>query len=124
MNTSTSNELGAILALEESNRAVSFEETAGGGSQPTPRFDEATQTLPRPSESTAMPRQFGRYRVLQLLGKGAFAAVWLAADDELQRQVAIKVGHAKREASSEDIAAYLMEARALAALDHPHIVPV
>jgi serine/threonine protein kinase/formylglycine-generating enzyme required for sulfatase activity len=71
-----------------------------------------------------VPQRIGRYRVVKLLGEGGFGAVYLAYDDELKRQVAIKVPHRHRIAKPEDAEAYLAEARTLASLDHPHIVPV
>jgi formylglycine-generating enzyme required for sulfatase activity len=50
--------------------------------------------------------------------------VYKAHDDELGRNVAIKVPHRHRISSPEDIGAYLAEARVLASLNHPGIVPV
>jgi serine/threonine protein kinase len=70
------------------------------------------------------PETIGRYRVIRGLGQGGFGRVYLARDDELDRPVAIKVPNPERVAGPEDVAAYLAEARVLAQLDHPHIVPV
>ena len=70
------------------------------------------------------PAAIGRYRVIRLLGEGGFGRVYLAHDDELDRRVAIKVPNPERVAGPEDVEAYLAEARTLARLDHPHIVPV
>ena len=70
------------------------------------------------------PTQIGRYRVISLLGKGGFGHVYLAQDDDLNRPVAIKVPRPERVSQPEDVEAYLNEARILASLDHPHIVPV
>jgi serine/threonine protein kinase len=70
------------------------------------------------------PATIDRYRVIRLLGQGGFGRVYLARDDELDRSVAIKVPHLERVAGPDDIEAYLAEARAVARLDHPHIVPV
>jgi serine/threonine protein kinase len=71
-----------------------------------------------------VPPQVGRYRVEQLLGEGGYGRVYLAHDDELNRPVAIKVPHRRRVSSPEDVEKYLAEARVLASLDHPGIVPV
>src|SRR6266852_3909182 len=71
-----------------------------------------------------LPPQIGRYRVVRILGQGGFGAVYLAYDDQLQRLVAIKVPHRRLVSRSEDAEAYLTEARTVAALDHPNIVPV
>src|SRR5947207_2087580 len=72
----------------------------------------------------ALPPHIGRYRVEKMLGKGGFGLVYLAHDDQLQRLVAIKVPHAKLVTQAKDAEAYLTEARAVANLDHPNIVPV
>lgn len=74
-------------------------------------------------EGAAVGQRIGRYAVTQLLGQGQFGAVYLARDDELQRDVAIKVP-AQRLASRRALEAFRAEARMLARLDHPHIVPV
>jgi hypothetical protein len=66
----------------------------------------------------------GRYRVERVLGEGGFGTVYLAHDDQLHRPVAIKVPHRYRVSQPRDAAAYLAEARILARLDHPNIVPV
>src|SRR3954466_14418076 len=77
------------------------------------------------SESTySDPTKIGRYRVIRRLGQGGFGRVYLAHDDELDRPVAVKVPNPERVADSESAEAFLAEARALARLDHPNIVPV
>lgn len=66
----------------------------------------------------------GRYRLDQQLGEGHFGKVYLARDLELHRDVAVKVPSETcfQDASHQD--AYLREARMLAGLDHPHILPI
>src|SRR5207244_1958381 len=70
------------------------------------------------------PQQIGRYRVERLLGAGGFGQVFLAHDDQLRRPVAIKVPHPNLVCGPQDAEAYLIEARTVAHLDHPNIVPV
>jgi serine/threonine protein kinase/formylglycine-generating enzyme required for sulfatase activity/tetratricopeptide (TPR) repeat protein len=71
-----------------------------------------------------VPTRIGRYRVVKLLGQGGFGQVYLARDDDLNRSVAIKIPRPERVSRPEDVDAYLTEARIVAGLDHPHIVPV
>jgi serine/threonine protein kinase/formylglycine-generating enzyme required for sulfatase activity len=70
------------------------------------------------------PQRIGRYRVERELGQGGFGIVYLAHDEQLHRAVAVKVPHRHLVCRSEDADAYLAEARTVAALDHPSIVPV
>src|SRR6516225_11922473 len=70
------------------------------------------------------PHRIGRYRIVRPLGQGGFGRVYLAHDDDLDRPVAIKLPNPERIAHPEDAEAFLIEARILARLDHPHIVPV
>jgi LSD1 subclass zinc finger protein len=74
--------------------------------------------------STDQPQWIGRYRIEKMLGEGGFGRVYLAHDDQLNRHVAIKVPRRARLLNPDEAEAYLAEARILASLDHPHIVPV
>src|SRR5262249_48228938 len=93
-------------------------------SEPNPTVDLAGPEAapPVPADFTP-PQRIGRYRVERVLGRGGFGLVYLAHDDELHRPVAVKVPHRHRIARPEDVEAYLAEARILAGLDHPHVVP-
>jgi serine/threonine protein kinase/formylglycine-generating enzyme required for sulfatase activity len=86
--------------------------------QTVPTFEAADQ-LPH-----ADPSMIGRYRIVRRLGQGGFGRVYLAHDDDLDRHVAIKVPSPERVCGRHDIEQYLREARAVAQLDHPRIVPV
>ena len=70
------------------------------------------------------PNRIGRYAIERVLGNGGFGLVYLAHDDQLQRFVAIKVPYRHRVSNIEDAEAYLTEARTVARLYHPNIVPV
>jgi serine/threonine protein kinase/formylglycine-generating enzyme required for sulfatase activity len=85
---------------------------------------EAHETAADPFPTTEQPQRIGRYRIEKCLGKGGFGVVYLAHDEQLGRPVAVKVPHPKLIVHPEDADAYLREARTVANLDHPHIVPV
>ena len=73
---------------------------------------------------TEPPRRISRYRIEKELGHGGYGIVYLARDEQLDRLVAIKVPHTNLISRKEDADAYLIEARTVANLDHPGIVPV
>jgi len=68
--------------------------------------------------------QLGPYEILEPLGAGGMGEVWLAQDTRLGRQVAIKVLPAEFASDPERLARFEQEARASAALNHPHIAAV
>jgi eukaryotic-like serine/threonine-protein kinase len=66
----------------------------------------------------------GRYAVLQRIGSGGMADVWLADDTHLQRRVALKVLHARFAQDREFVERFRREAEAAASLQHPNVVAV
>ena len=124
--------LGSFQADEGLLRRVLPEPVSDGGglSQDSTRapltahggIDETDERLT--PLAAALPPRIGRYRVERVLGQGGFGIVYLAHDDQLQRLVAIKVPHAKLISRPETAESYLSEARTVANLDHPNIVPV
>jgi serine/threonine protein kinase len=93
-----------------------------GPVDPSPTREPSTQSWQ--SAVGELPQRIGRYRVERVLGEGGFGLVYLAYDDQLERFVAIKVPHRRLISGPEDAAGYLTEARIVAKLDHPNIVPV
>jgi formylglycine-generating enzyme required for sulfatase activity len=87
--------------------------------------DSVETEPPPPAGAPAdQPVRLGRYRITAKLGAGGFGIVYRGYDDDLRRDVAIKVPHRECVATPADVEAYLAEARILASLDHPGIVPV
>ncbi len=66
----------------------------------------------------------GHYRVLELLGKGGMGEVYLAEDTRLHRRIAIKVLSRDLAGDPDRRVRLEKEARAVAALNHPHIVTI
>ncbi len=66
----------------------------------------------------------GRYRIIRRLGQGGMARVYLAQDESLHREVAIKVLADRHSDDPHFIERFQREARAAARLNHPNIVQV
>ncbi|MCA9715539.1 MAG: serine/threonine protein kinase, partial [Myxococcales bacterium] len=66
----------------------------------------------------------GRFAVLRRLGEGGMGTVFSAFDEELERRVAIKVLKTGELLSEDAKQRMLREARALARISHPNVVPV
>jgi Tol biopolymer transport system component len=69
-------------------------------------------------------REVGRYLVLSHLGSGGIGDVWLAKDQELMREVALKLLSQELAGDSEYARRFRQEARAASALNHPNLVTV
>jgi tetratricopeptide (TPR) repeat protein/tRNA A-37 threonylcarbamoyl transferase component Bud32 len=69
-------------------------------------------------------QKLGRFDLIDRLGTGAFGKVYKARDPELDRVVAIKVPRAGNLATANELSRFLREARSVARLRHPAIVPV
>ncbi|MEM8668142.1 MAG: protein kinase [Planctomycetota bacterium] len=116
----------AKQTVEESSGGFSVDEPIDEQPAAHERTSEFVPAKERKKVSDTEPPDdvIGRYRVERLLGEGGFGKVYLAYDDELQRNVTIKIPHAHRISSSKEVDAFLSEARTLAKLEHPNVVPV
>ena len=87
--------------------------------------ESPTDLLAVPSFAVApfLPKNFRRYEILSLLGRGGMGEVWEARDTELDRRVALKFLAAPA-AFARAGERLTREARAASALNHPNIVTV
>jgi len=76
-----------------------------------------------PRNGIAVGESLGRYVIRKRLGQGGMGEVWLAHDEELDRDVAIKVLRPGKNESSGG-GRMLREAQAMARLRHPNVVTV
>ena len=97
----------------------------GEDAAPLPQGERGEDTAPlSQGERGESAFDVTRYRTRGQLGSGSFGVVYEAFDEELHRRVAVKVLHARLLGSPGAVEAFLEEARILAGLDHPGIVPV
>ncbi len=66
----------------------------------------------------------GEYEIVQEIGQGGMATVYMAHEIALDRKVAIKVMSPQYVHGAEMIARFKREARTAAGLTHPHIIPI
>ncbi|MBX7223730.1 MAG: protein kinase [Blastocatellia bacterium] len=72
-----------------------------------------------------LPLKIGHYTLLRFLDRGGMGEVFLATDEVLQRQVAIKILRVDHDReNSAKRARFMREARSIAALNHPNIVVI
>ncbi|MGH2838254.1 MAG: protein kinase domain-containing protein [Thermoleophilaceae bacterium] len=66
----------------------------------------------------------GRFRLEEKIGAGGMSTVYRAFDETLERWVAIKLMHREISSDSDQLERFRREARAIASLNHPHVVTV
>lgn len=80
-----------------------------------------------PDHSPEPARVLGRYQVTRQVGVGGMGVVYEAHDPKLRRKVAVKLLRADLidpEQRQEHAARLMREARLLASISHPHVLPV
>jgi hypothetical protein len=108
---------------------------ACGTASPTTITDERVAAGPAPTAATAeqaalptatrLARALGaKYEVRRLIGRGGFAEVYELWDKDLDRRLACKVLHPEIAWTPGMLARFRQEAKALARLHHPAILPI
>lgn len=93
-------------------------------SRPPRRRRDAT-TAPGRRPGRRVPSTLvGRYEIVQRVGVGGMADVYLATDNQLGRQVALKILHAQYADDEGFVERFRREAQAAAKLQHPNIVQI
>jgi eukaryotic-like serine/threonine-protein kinase len=107
--------------VREPDRAISGTRSATASADARRTGPEETARAGAAATALAIGEQVGRYRVRRLIGEGGMGRVYLARDTVLGRSVALKVIRPER-VSARDVDRFIVEARATARLNHPHIV--
>lgn len=87
----------------------------------SPARTDSSSAAPAPAPFADAPVQIGALHLIRTLGQGSMGCVYLYQDVQLDRPVAVKFLGATG-ATAEARARFLVEARALARLNHPNIV--
>lgn len=74
--------------------------------------------------SLRLGQLLAHYRIDRKIGEGGMGAVFEAEDTRLDRKVALKVLPEEMAASPDRLARFRREAKAVAALNHPHFDPL
>ena len=69
-------------------------------------------------------KQLGSYQIVEALGEGGMAAVYKAYQPGMERYVALKILPRHFASDPEFVGRFEQEAKVLAKLQHPHILPV
>lgn len=96
----------------------------GSRGHPSGRWFSAIEALTPTMTDFKPATNFGKYRILRLLGQGGMADVYEAEETTVGRVVALKVLPAAFARDQERARRFAKEIQASAALDHPNIVSV
>lgn len=108
-------EIFSLLAAR--NEAAGFLEQPVGVKASLPNSGAFQGTL-------QVGQQLKHYQVVAMLGKGGMGEVYLAEDQQLRRQVAIKLLPTQFTQDHERLFRFEQEARAASALNHPNIITI
>jgi serine/threonine protein kinase len=92
--------------------------------EPPESADRTRAASVGPVVADTAPRKWGRYELVEKLGRGTFGTVYRAWDPELERHVAIKLLNTRQGVKDSLKARVLQEGRAIAKVNHPNVVSV
>ena len=84
----------------------------------------ADEPTPPPRRARALPARIGRYRIDNIVGRGAMGVVYSAYDEAMGRPVAVKVLMGDLESDPEVRKRFYREAQAAAGLLHANIITI
>ncbi len=118
-----------LTKLSGAVRKKSGEDEIEAQASAEPADDSSSEPASPIASADGSGKQFmGRYEVLEKIGQGAMATVYLGRDPKINRKVAIKTIALADEFSAEDLAAtktqFMREAESAGRLNHPNIIAI
>src|SRR5215216_1704770 len=107
-------EVESLLSHEESVEAFMIK----------PAWQHVVKDMTETQREWLAGRQLGRYRIHERLGQGGMGEVWRATDQQLKRDVAVKILPREFSGDPERVRRFEQEAYAVSALKHPNIVTI
>src|SRR6185295_17209701 len=89
-----------------------------------PALDFAARKLADETHISLSGKRFGSYQVISVLGVGGMGEVYLARDERLGRNLALKLLPKRFTWDTDRVRRFEQEARAASALNHPNIITI
>jgi WD40 repeat protein/serine/threonine protein kinase len=89
-----------------------------------PAWQHVVRDIASVQRESLAGRQLGRYQIHERLGQGGMGEVWRATDQQLKRDVAIKILPPEFSTDPERVRRFELEAYAVSALEHPNIITI
>jgi len=105
-------------------RIIAYCHACGGAMDVTPVAPYSNVECPSCGQHTRVKHEFGPYTLIRRHAIGGMSVVFLARDNTLGREVAVKILNESYSADERRIEAFEEEARITASLSHPHVVRV
>jgi hypothetical protein len=106
------------------SETVVFDSLGAGFSMAGPPHPEEAGRPDPLADADTLPASIGGYTVLKLIGRGGMGRVYLARDERLKRDVAIKMMHPAKARDPGARQRFLRESRSAAAVEHPHVMTI
>ena len=126
----------SALDLDPSDREVYLAAACAGDAQLRQKVEDLlnsyqSEFMEKPfladqetGDDLAIGSSLGRYEIIRMIGAGGMGKVYLARDNQLDREVAIKVLNQKYENDKTNVQRFIQEAKAASALNHPNILTI
>ncbi|HEX7260844.1 MAG TPA: protein kinase [Luteolibacter sp.] len=112
------------MPMSEASEAIAYCHSCGSAMDVSTLAPFSNVECPSCGVHTRVKRAFGPYTLVRRHAMGGMSMVFVAQDDMLNREVALKILSEEYSADERRIAAFEEEARITASFSHPHVVRV